>query len=89
MKKPEQKAVGEKIVTLTSDLLQTHVASIIEAHQKMDTVLSFNIRGSLKHVDGKISVGSTITYATDQTKDHADVVIDPNQLEIKFAETAA
>lgn len=84
MKKEDRKLAHDSIISLVSGLLSEHADGIVEAHQKMDNTLGVSIRLSLKHDEGKINLITSINYATDQVKDHANDVVDFEQKILEF-----
>lgn len=87
-KQDKKLAVGT-MVDLVAGLLAEHAEKVYLVHKKMDGTLAVNLRLSLKHDEGKLALNTSITYASEQVKDHASEVINFEQGELEFNKEAS
>jgi len=75
---------GEQVKNLMVGLINGHMDNILDSYSKSDDNLSVNLKFTLKGDDQKVSVTSTLNYAKERVKDHANATIDVRQGTLRF-----
>lgn len=84
MKKEDIEKATDHMVSLVGGLLGENSKQALKAYEDAEGVLAIQMRLSMKNVDGKLQLKTTLSFAESMVKDQADDIIDFDQKEMDF-----